>query len=213
MKKSTYSLILSDDVVKAIDREAVYQGTSRSNLINQILAERMSCVTPEMRMNGIFGYLSDYTQGKFQVERHRSAPLMILRTAIDYKYRPTLYYKVELDRTASGFLGTLRVTMRTTNVQLLELFESFLIGWIEAEKNYLSRRGCRLDLYQITPGNFQRKLLNTGLDEEETASAISLYLDEMNKMMQAYFADPMDIGELLPLIGARYGAMIRKFIV
>ncbi len=39
MKRSTYSLILMDDVVAAIDRLAAQQGTSRSNLINQILAE------------------------------------------------------------------------------------------------------------------------------------------------------------------------------
>lgn len=53
MKRSTYSLILMDDVVAAIDRLAAQQGTSRSNLINQILAEHVSCVTPEQQMRQI----------------------------------------------------------------------------------------------------------------------------------------------------------------
>ena len=39
MKKAVYSLVLSEDVVDAVDRMAYSRGTSRSNLINQILAE------------------------------------------------------------------------------------------------------------------------------------------------------------------------------
>ena len=58
MKRSTYSLILMDDVVAAIDRLAAQQGTSRSNLINQILAEHVSCVTPEQQMRQIFACLT-----------------------------------------------------------------------------------------------------------------------------------------------------------
>ena len=36
MKKAVYSLVLSEDVVDAVDRMAYARGTSRSNLINQI---------------------------------------------------------------------------------------------------------------------------------------------------------------------------------
>ena len=54
MKKSVYSLVLMDDVVKAIDQMAYENNTSRSNLINQILAEKVMLITPEMRMRDIF---------------------------------------------------------------------------------------------------------------------------------------------------------------
>ncbi len=54
MKKSVYSLVLMDDVVNAIDDMAYQMNTSRSNLINQILAEHVSYITPEMRMKDIF---------------------------------------------------------------------------------------------------------------------------------------------------------------
>ena len=47
MKKSVYSLVLMDDVVEAIDELAYSMNTSRSNLINQILAARVSLLTPE----------------------------------------------------------------------------------------------------------------------------------------------------------------------
>ena len=38
MKKTLYSLMLSDEVVREADRLAHQKGTNRSNLINQILA-------------------------------------------------------------------------------------------------------------------------------------------------------------------------------
>ena len=47
MKKSVYSLVLMDDIVAAIDELAYSLQTSRSNLINQILAEKVALVTPE----------------------------------------------------------------------------------------------------------------------------------------------------------------------
>ena len=37
MKKTLYSLMLSDDVVRAVDELAHSLGTNRSSLINQIL--------------------------------------------------------------------------------------------------------------------------------------------------------------------------------
>ena len=39
MKKSVYSLVLNDRVVEELDQLAYRQGTSRSALINRILAE------------------------------------------------------------------------------------------------------------------------------------------------------------------------------
>ena len=59
MKKSVYSLVLMDDVVEAIDRLAYERNTNRSNLINQILAESVNFVTPEMRMRDIFTQLEN----------------------------------------------------------------------------------------------------------------------------------------------------------
>lgn len=46
MNKSMYSLILMDDVVREIDKIALRMNTNRSNLVNQILAEYASMMTP-----------------------------------------------------------------------------------------------------------------------------------------------------------------------
>ena len=54
MKKAMYSLMLSEKVVEEIDRLAEKEGTNRSNLVNQILAEYVSVITPEKRISDIF---------------------------------------------------------------------------------------------------------------------------------------------------------------
>ena len=54
MKKTLYSLMLSDDVVREIDNLAHRMGTSRSNLVNMILAERVQLRTPEQQISDVF---------------------------------------------------------------------------------------------------------------------------------------------------------------
>ena len=84
MKKSVYSLVLMDSVVKAVDEQAYRLGTSRSNLINQILAEHLCCVTPEMRMREIFDSVTEMISENFQIQQQGSASLMTLKTALAY---------------------------------------------------------------------------------------------------------------------------------
>ena len=54
MKKTLYSLMLSEDVMREIDLLAHKMGTNRSNLVNMILAERVEMRTPEQQINDIF---------------------------------------------------------------------------------------------------------------------------------------------------------------
>ena len=137
MKKSVYSLVLMDDVIKAVDQQAYRLGTSRSNLINQILAEHLSCVTPEMRMREIFGQVAELVSSSFCVQEQRSPSLMTVRTALEYKYRPTINYKVELERAPAEYLGTLRVSIRTQSAPLIDMFHSFFAYRAKLENAHL----------------------------------------------------------------------------
>ena len=51
--------MLSEGVVRAVDAEAARLGTNRSALINRILAEYVSYVTPEMRARQILCSVRD----------------------------------------------------------------------------------------------------------------------------------------------------------
>ena len=213
MKKSVYSLVLMDDVIKAVDRQAYLLGTSRSNLINQILAEHLSCVTPEMRMRDIFDALSGLIDSSFQIQQQRSASLMTLKTALDYKYRPTISYKVELERTPSAQLGTLKVQIRTQSEPLIGLFNSFFMYRIKLEKAMLESRGRTDSGFQLASGCFTRKLLESGLDDEKTGEAISQYLTHLNRSVQTYFSAPQEFMNYAPKLEKDYAALLDRFIL
>ena len=193
MKKSVYSLVLMDSVVKAVDEQAYKLGTSRSNLINQILAEQLCCITPEMRMREIFDSVTEMISENFQIQQQGSASLMTLKTALEYKYRPAVNYKVELQREPDNFIGQLRVQIRTQSQSLINLFNNFFIWRIEMEKRCLSEIGFNNYSCELTSGNFTRKLLNNS--SEKTGEAIGEYIRHLNKSMQMYFLSPVDFPE------------------
>ncbi len=213
MKRSIYSLVLADDVIKAVDREASRLGTSRSNLINQILAAELSCVTPEMRMHDIFDSLTEHIGRSFQIQQQRSASLMTMKTALEYKYRPTISYRVELARSPDIFIGTLRVSVRTMNEKLMDMFRNFFMYWSDMESEHLSRLKYGKELSDLTTVTFVRKLLNTGLDDQNTACAIGSYLDTLNRSLQTYFANPSCLRDYSPWLEEQYKSMLEKYTI
>ena len=102
MSKSVYSIVLSDDVVAAVDMLALKMGTNRSNLINQILADRVSVVTPERRMRDIFDNIFRLMDERFIQDSTAAGTALAFRSSIAYKYKPTVRYSVELLRAPEG---------------------------------------------------------------------------------------------------------------
>ena len=213
MKRSVYSLVLMDDVIKAVDKEAYKLGTSRSNLINQILAEHLSCVTPEMRMRDIFDSVSEMINNSFHIQQQRSASLMTLRTALEYKYRPTINYKVELERSPDEYLGTLKIHIRTQSQTLINMFNSFFAYRVRLESSLLKEKGRSDYVYELSSGSFQRKLFNPSLSDEQTGEAISRYLNDINQSIQTYFAMPQDFGEYAPGFEKNYRKMLDEYVL
>lgn len=191
MKKSVYSIVLMDDVIKAVDRKAYQLGTSRSNLINQILAEQLSCITPEMRMHEIFGSLENLLSQNFQIQQCRSDSLLTLRTALEYKYRPTINYKVELVRAPGDYIGSLRVKIRTQSASLIALFNSFFVYWIEFEANLLKHSGINTYSCNLSSDCFTRQLLHfKQRSDEQNGAAICSYITLLDKAIKLYFEAP-----------------------
>ena len=214
MKKSVYSLVLMDDVIKAVDDEAYRLGTSRSNLINQILAQHLSCVTPEMRMREIFGQIEELMSSSFRIQEQRSPSLMTVRTALEYKYRPTISYKVELERSPEVYLGTLRVNIRTQSAALIDMFHSFFAYRAKLENSYLSRLGIDSYSCEIGDGSFSRKLINTGaLSGEQAGEAIGEYIKDLDRAVKTYLAAPESFGENAPILEKNYRALLGRYII
>ena len=172
IKKSVYSLVLADDLVRAVDRLAYMQHTSRSNLINQILAEHLSLSTPEMRMREILSRMEQIfdTSNSFQIALRPTDSQMALRSSISYKYNPTVQYSVVLYRNAGNSFGELRVAFRTRNASLINMLTDFFKLWVKIENSYFTRLFPSKQLsYDIPTGKFVRELMipdNAALDSD-----------------------------------------------
>ena len=146
MKKTVYSLVLSEDVVREIDKLATRRGTNRSNMVNQILAEYTSLITPEKRMSHLLSEVRRHFEeaSGFQLPEGSSAGIMNLRTALQYKYNPTVRYSLELSRDSQS-IGTLRVSLRTQNTRLILAMVNFYSLWDAVESRLLGQQQSYID--------------------------------------------------------------------
>jgi metal-responsive CopG/Arc/MetJ family transcriptional regulator len=188
LKRSVYSLVLNEDVIEAIDKMAYSLGTSRSNLINQILAEKVSLVTPEKRMDSIFGQIKELMfEDCYQIQERQSDSLMCIRSSVKYKYRPTVKYSVELFRNTNDGIGRLKVNFRTQNQMLLQLIDNFFHLWANLETTRLKK-----DItYSIEVGKYTRVFKNTNTND--VGVAISDYIHIFDIALKQYFRSPNDI--------------------
>ena len=120
MKKTLYSLVLNDEVVREVDALAHRMGTNRSNLINQILAEYVNYTTPEQRINQVLSTIEELMAPSRDLVPFFSpnSYTMSLKSSLEYKYRPTVKYEVELYRGAGDSIGELTVLFRTQSMTL-----------------------------------------------------------------------------------------------
>ncbi len=183
--KSIYSLVLSDEVVAKIDQEAYRMHTSRSNLINQILAEHFSCVTSEMRMQAVFSSMESLIH-QFRILEQTSANMLALQSQLNYKYKPTVQYMVQLYKNPEkNYAGVLHIRLRTQNPLLLASLEQFFRMWAHWEKEYLPSE----TEYRFSPGRMERLIPYLDVDEETFGQRIGNYVGQFDKYLKDWFSD------------------------
>jgi len=186
MNKSVYSIVLSDDVIRQVDNLTYREGTSRSNMINRILAEYVSYVTPEQRMRDIFSNAARVVEEmeQLQLMLRPTETHMALKSALRYKYNPTVKYSVELYRSGDA-LGELRVTMRTQSRSLIEALNGFFALWAAVEKSSIGA----LPSCSIGDGKYTRVLYQTAnAPGDQLGQAIIDYVTVLDRCMKLYFA-------------------------
>jgi hypothetical protein len=188
-----YSLMLSEDIISEIDRLAYEAGTNRSNMINNILAEYISYRTPEMRIKTMFETIEDMISNYegFKVMLRTSDSLFNLRSALTFKYNPTVNYSIELYRSAADAIGELRASLRTQNTSLKLYIMQFYKLWVKTEMEL----GYGSD-YSISGEKFiKRLILHTDsrllsedeISEEELCQAIVSYINAFDNALKAFF--------------------------
>ena len=190
MKKSVYSLVLMDDIVEAIDELAYSLQTSRSNIINQILAEKVALVTPKQHLQTIFSYLSDYLKPyqHFQIQNQAADHMYSVKSALRYKYNPTIRYSLYLSQQGSEVKGELRVISRTQSDILCNYLEHFFRIWSTIENSKISTHWTREEgakwLRELNLKKFKGESTY-----EELARTLSQYISMLDTGLKLYFEE------------------------
>ena len=195
MSKSVYSIVLNDAVVEAIDNMAYRLGTNRSGMINRILAEKVSYITPEQRIRNILDNVERLmvSQDVFQIMTTPGDSSLMIKSAFKYKYNPSVKYSVVLNKSGNFAKGELRVAFRTQNAMLLNELSNFINIWNALEKKYLKRKiNC-----VSGNGKYARELMlpEEDYDEGQIGEMISEYITGFDRIMKLYFSGA-DISEL-----------------
>ncbi len=196
MKKTLYSLMLSEDVVREVDALAHRLGTSRSNLINQILAEYVDYTTPERRINDIFSAMEQLISPSRDLVPFfaPNSLSMSLKSSLEYKYRPTVKYEVELYRSGEDSIGQLTVAFRTQSAGLISAMTEFFRLWKRIEDAHLASRLTVPVRYALYEGKFIRSIAVPDKDctAQELAQAISGYIELFDKLLKGYLGGSLD---------------------
>lgn len=194
MKKTMYSLMLAEDVIREIDRLAAEKSTNRSNLVNQILAEYVSMTTPEKHVQNIFDIIERFIgqQSGYLLYSQPNDMTMSIKSSLQYHYRPTIRYEVEMYRSPDKTLGQLKIIFRTTSSELLLELTRFFKIWIQLEniyiKNFFEKGAIE---YGMETGRFLRTFAvpnDSDYTEEQIGNAISHYIATFDEMLKDYLA-------------------------
>lgn len=216
MSKSVYSLVLTDDIVRAIDTLAYRMNTSRSALIDRILAEKLSMQTPEIRMRNIMENISSFFDEEiFRLQTVAGDGGMLIKSPLPYKYKPTIRYSVELLREGK-YLGRLKVSFRTQNMTLMALMNDFLTCFASIEHRNLSQFEG-IDVVMQIDNDKMTRMLNKPIlkdmrkvsDPNLTAEAIADYVNFLDRAIKVYFENADNRKQAIALVDSLYKERIK----
>lgn len=188
MKKSVYSLMLFDEIVEKIDQIAYVNNTNRSQLINDILAEKIGLVTPEQKIQKILEQLDENFSDTLSVSQINKNSSIQFGKSLKYKYRPKVLYSYEFTSNGQGKYAVLKISSRTKSEDLIDHFDEFfnLIAGIEKK-----RTNYAVDLSnKQTSHKFIREFKEEGelsQDTEIVADNLTRYLKMIDQAMNVYF--------------------------
>ena len=181
MGKSVYSMVLNDEVVALIDKKAFLSGLSRSQMINEILAEAVGFSTEKQQIADVLERINALEIGRLKVVRRQQSVIDFL-SALNYKYSPKVTYSVDLFA-GEGF-GELKIALRTTNPDLLNITTNFFNDFIALEKEFKPSAE-----YSVRDGKLIRKLDFSSATSGDLAERISSYVRCLDKLFNEYVFD------------------------
>ncbi|MDR2908682.1 MAG: ribbon-helix-helix domain-containing protein [Oscillospiraceae bacterium] len=187
--------MLNDDVVAGLDALAHKSGISRSGLVNRILADHLLLETPEKRVETVFRAIIETVSDEVVLPLSSSAWMLQLKSAIQYRYNPTLRYTVEFlpGRIHSGC--EFRVSSRTRSDALLSRLIAFFEIWSQLEASLTAKACPGGPRISIRDGTLQRALRTNQTGEKDTDGtglgvAIGRYILLFDRALKLSFHAP-----------------------
>ncbi|MGN0625317.1 MAG: hypothetical protein ACI4I8_03530, partial [Oscillospiraceae bacterium] len=128
-------------------------------------------------------------QNAFQIQFQPSDAMLSVRTALAYKYKPTVRYSVELFRSDPNVLGELRVSARTQNAGLLRMLDHFFRLWQKLENYHLSAIYPEGVPCRIESGRYCRTFAwpKENCTNAQLGESISSYIQNFDCALKAFF--------------------------
>ncbi len=215
MGKNVYSLVLSDDIIRAADALACRLGMSRSALIDEILAEHLSVQTPQVQMKNILDSISRFFgDDMFRLQTATGSSGMLIKSPLPFKYKPTIRYSVELSCDGK-YLGRLKVNFRTQNARLSEEMGRFISLLAKLETRYLSPY---TDIYIEADNDKMTRMLampktvdgEIVRDADSAAAAIADYIGFLDKIIKLYFSHLSERNTAVRYIDSEYANRMKS---
>lgn len=196
MSKQIYSLVLSDQVIEKIDREALIKGSNRSQIINDLLCQNLGIWTPDLKMNRVMDLMTE-TLREIETMQMVSAShgnTIQLRTSVAYKYNPKLKYVVEMSGKAHPTMAVLKIYSRTTSelfLQALVMFFGYLNDFEERIEASINLREVVSKGYLFEEKRFVKEIQCDWVTKDVEAEAIAIYLSNyiqfLDESIKMYF--------------------------
>lgn len=196
MSKQIYSLVLSDQVIEKVDREALVKGSNRSQIINDMLCQTFGIWTPDLKMNRVMDLMSE-TLGEIETMQMVSAShgnTLQLRTTVAYKYNPKLKYVIEMSGKSRPTMAVLKIYSRTTSelfLQSLVMFFGYLNDFEERIEASINFRQVLSKGYAFDEKRFVKEIQCDWTTKDVEAEAIARYLSNyilfLDESLKMYF--------------------------
>lgn len=192
MAKNLYSLMLSQEVVNAVDAAAHRMGTSRSALIDSVLANHLGVSTPEILARSIFQAMEDLvrpSQNLVALLAPNNSSLAV-KSSLNYKYRPSIKYEIAIDTSAMN--AQLCVGMRTQSQALIYQLAVFFKLWNCLEQTYCAPcLGHEIEAIYVN-GKYIRKIYFEnlqGFSADTIAEIFSDYISFLDLRLRAFLEE------------------------
>ena len=191
MAKNLYSVILSEELVSLVDELAKKNNSSRSNQINNILANYFSYTTMDMQIDSILGFINNMLSknDEFQFLENNCDRQLSVKTSLDYKYNPSLKYSIELYKNlVNDSIGDLKIIYRISSPELRVKLERYF--------NYIISFESSVNPTLVKTSMYEQKFIRQFYIEQdlnftydEIAESITEYVNNIDRTLKKYLND------------------------